>query len=282
MRVTSCEKVLIAARAVLQPAGYRSGVALTLDELTVADAPASWAAVGFELDGDTCVVGDVRIRLAGPDAGRGLIGWSLRDVEERPSSTGWRRRARIARRRPSGAGAPQRHHRDSTTSSRSRPRSTARSRRWRPPASTCAASARSRRRPARRGRPSSASARPSSRSCRSRAEAIERGGGRSARLLLGPRLRRPRPRRDRRRARRPRQRDPRRGPARPPHRHPAPLRRPGAAGGADDAAPVDASVSALKHSSVLADGPQVAGVPALASTPRTRRERCAASPKSGR
>jgi hypothetical protein len=53
----------------------------TIDELTVADAPAAWSALGFELDGDTCVVGSVRIRLAGPDAGRGLTGWSLREVE---------------------------------------------------------------------------------------------------------------------------------------------------------------------------------------------------------
>ncbi len=53
----------------------------TVDELTVADAPAAWSALGFALDGDICVVGDVRIRLAGPDAGRGLAGWSLRDVE---------------------------------------------------------------------------------------------------------------------------------------------------------------------------------------------------------
>jgi hypothetical protein len=53
----------------------------SLDELTVADAPGAWAALGFELDGDTCVIGDVRVRLAGPDAGKGLTGWSLRDVE---------------------------------------------------------------------------------------------------------------------------------------------------------------------------------------------------------
>jgi hypothetical protein len=53
----------------------------TIDELTVADVPDAWSALGFELDGDTCVVGDVRIRLAGLDAGRGLSGWSLRDVE---------------------------------------------------------------------------------------------------------------------------------------------------------------------------------------------------------
>jgi catechol 2,3-dioxygenase-like lactoylglutathione lyase family enzyme len=53
----------------------------TIDELTVTDLPDAWAALGFELDGDTCVVGDVRIRLAGGEAGKGLIGWSLREVE---------------------------------------------------------------------------------------------------------------------------------------------------------------------------------------------------------
>jgi len=53
----------------------------TIDELTVADLPDAWAALGFAVDGDTCVVGDVRIRLAGPDAGKGLSGWSLCGVE---------------------------------------------------------------------------------------------------------------------------------------------------------------------------------------------------------
>jgi len=53
----------------------------TIDELTVADRPEAWSAVGFELDGDTCVVGEVRIRLVGSDAGRGLTGWSLRGVQ---------------------------------------------------------------------------------------------------------------------------------------------------------------------------------------------------------
>jgi hypothetical protein len=52
----------------------------TIDELTVADAPAAWSALGFDLEGDTCAVGDVRIRLAGSDAGRGLVSWALRDV----------------------------------------------------------------------------------------------------------------------------------------------------------------------------------------------------------
>ncbi len=53
----------------------------TIDELTVADAPAAWEALGFAVDGSTCVVGDVRVRLAGTEAGRGLAGWSLRGVE---------------------------------------------------------------------------------------------------------------------------------------------------------------------------------------------------------
>jgi len=53
----------------------------TIDELIVADPPDAWAALGFALEGDVCIVGDVRIRLAGPDAGRGLVGWSLRDAD---------------------------------------------------------------------------------------------------------------------------------------------------------------------------------------------------------
>ncbi|HEV7483697.1 MAG TPA: hypothetical protein VGO13_11435 [Solirubrobacterales bacterium] len=52
-----------------------------LDQLTVADPPGAWAALGFAVDGDTCVVGGVRIRLAGPDAGRGVVEWSLRGVD---------------------------------------------------------------------------------------------------------------------------------------------------------------------------------------------------------
>lgn len=53
-------------------------VGVTIDELAVADEPGAWEALGFELDGDTVVVGDLRIRAAGADAGEGLVGWSLR------------------------------------------------------------------------------------------------------------------------------------------------------------------------------------------------------------
>jgi len=55
-------------------------VSPTVDELEVADAPAAWSALGFEVDDGVCVVGDVRIRLTGTDAGKGLTGWSLREL----------------------------------------------------------------------------------------------------------------------------------------------------------------------------------------------------------
>ena len=52
----------------------------TLDELTIADAPETWAALGFAVDDDVCRVGAVRIRLVGRGAGRGIVRWALRDV----------------------------------------------------------------------------------------------------------------------------------------------------------------------------------------------------------
>jgi hypothetical protein len=52
----------------------------TVDELAVADAPEAWSSLGFAVGGETSVFGDVRIRAAGTDAGKGLTGWSLRDI----------------------------------------------------------------------------------------------------------------------------------------------------------------------------------------------------------
>jgi hypothetical protein len=51
-----------------------------IHELTIADEPATWAALGFAVEGDVCRVGSVRVRLAGRDAGRGLVGWTLSGV----------------------------------------------------------------------------------------------------------------------------------------------------------------------------------------------------------
>jgi hypothetical protein len=63
-----------------RPDGYGLGVGVTIDELTVADEPRAWQALGFVLDADVCVVGDLRFRLVGSEAGRGLAGWSLREA----------------------------------------------------------------------------------------------------------------------------------------------------------------------------------------------------------
>ncbi|HET7120740.1 MAG TPA: VOC family protein [Solirubrobacterales bacterium] len=52
---------------------------VTIDELIVGDDPAAWAACGFEVEGDACVIEEIRIRFA-PGEGRGLLGWSLREV----------------------------------------------------------------------------------------------------------------------------------------------------------------------------------------------------------
>jgi len=53
---------------------------VTIDELTVADPPGAWEALGFAVEGDTCVLGEVRVRLAGSEAGEGPAGWSLRGI----------------------------------------------------------------------------------------------------------------------------------------------------------------------------------------------------------
>lgn len=54
---------------------------VTIDQLTVADEPESWTAIGFAVVAGTCVIGDLRIELTGADPEhRGLTGWSLREV----------------------------------------------------------------------------------------------------------------------------------------------------------------------------------------------------------
>lgn len=55
-------------------------MAITLDELTVADPAAAWRDCGFEVVGEECVVGDVRIGFAPREGARGVAGWSLRGV----------------------------------------------------------------------------------------------------------------------------------------------------------------------------------------------------------
>src|SRR6185437_16164575 len=54
--------------------------AVTIEELVLADEPARWRGLGFAVDGEVVRLGDVRLRLAGEDAGRGIVGWSLRGI----------------------------------------------------------------------------------------------------------------------------------------------------------------------------------------------------------
>jgi hypothetical protein len=52
----------------------------TIDELVVADDPQRWESLGFAISSGACQLRAVRIRLAGLEAGEGIVGWSLRGV----------------------------------------------------------------------------------------------------------------------------------------------------------------------------------------------------------
>ena len=49
----------------------------SIDELEIADEPATWTAVGFEVADGVCTVSRVRVRLAGRGPKRGILGWTL-------------------------------------------------------------------------------------------------------------------------------------------------------------------------------------------------------------
>jgi hypothetical protein len=53
---------------------------ITIDEIALADEPGRWETLGFSVSGGAVQVGTVRVRLAGTDSGRGILGWSLRDL----------------------------------------------------------------------------------------------------------------------------------------------------------------------------------------------------------
>ncbi|MBB4665000.1 VOC family protein [Conexibacter arvalis] len=61
---------------------------VTIEELTVADEPGAWAALGFAVDGDRCRIGAVDLRLAGRAAGRGLVSWTLRGLADAAGDRG--------------------------------------------------------------------------------------------------------------------------------------------------------------------------------------------------
>ena len=52
---------------------------VTIDSITVVDPPEAWRANGFDVEGDTCRVGTIDVRLVGEaEGGRGLRSWTLR------------------------------------------------------------------------------------------------------------------------------------------------------------------------------------------------------------
>jgi len=204
---------------------------VTIDELMVGDAPESWAALGFAVDGDVCVVGNVRIGLTGTDSGKGLMGWSLRDFgggeldglsvthSDRPPP------AEVPE-HPNGIIAID--HVVAISSDLARTVTALQA--------TGLDLRRIREEPTPAGAPRQAFFRLGAvilEVVQAPEEAIERTGGDRPAFFWGPRLRRPRPRRNRRQPRGPCQRDPPRHPAWPPHSYPPPLRRPDRAGRAD-------------------------------------------------
>ena len=53
-------------------------MAVTVDELLVADPPELWDELGFRVEDDACHIGTVRVRLDSR-AGKRIVSWSLRD-----------------------------------------------------------------------------------------------------------------------------------------------------------------------------------------------------------
>jgi catechol 2,3-dioxygenase-like lactoylglutathione lyase family enzyme len=58
----------------------------TLEQLEIADEPADWRALGFDVDDAACQVSSVRLRLVGKGPHRGILGWTLGNGE--PASPG--------------------------------------------------------------------------------------------------------------------------------------------------------------------------------------------------
>ncbi|MEA2495074.1 MAG: hypothetical protein QOJ29_2985 [Thermoleophilaceae bacterium] len=61
--------------------GNTRHVAVTVDELVVADDPALWSELGFQLEGDVCQIGTVHVRLD-LSAGTRVAAWSLRGISD--------------------------------------------------------------------------------------------------------------------------------------------------------------------------------------------------------
>jgi catechol 2,3-dioxygenase-like lactoylglutathione lyase family enzyme len=59
----------------------------TLQQLDIADEPADWRTLGFDVDDGACQVSSVRLRLVGKGPRRGIVGWTLGDAEPGPTTS---------------------------------------------------------------------------------------------------------------------------------------------------------------------------------------------------
>src|SRR3954462_5082738 len=55
-------------------------MAVTVDELVIADPPELWEELGFRVEDDGCQIGTVRVRLDSR-AGKRIVSWSVRGIE---------------------------------------------------------------------------------------------------------------------------------------------------------------------------------------------------------
>ena len=62
--------------------GWPAMAGATIDEVTLADEPGRWAGFGFDVRDGVCELGRVRLRLAGADAGSGIVSWALRNLQD--------------------------------------------------------------------------------------------------------------------------------------------------------------------------------------------------------
>jgi hypothetical protein len=67
--------------AAIPTSGASVESAVTIDEITLADDPHRWEALGFSVTDGGVQLGEVRLMFAGRDAGDGILGWSLRDAD---------------------------------------------------------------------------------------------------------------------------------------------------------------------------------------------------------
>ena len=84
----------------------------TIDEIEIADDAGRWIALGFDVDGESCAIGGVALRLSGARDERGRASAGRCASRLRPSSTGCRRGSPSAESRPPALPHPQRRRLD--------------------------------------------------------------------------------------------------------------------------------------------------------------------------